>query len=263
MIKERASSLSSYDFLKTFAVIIMIADHVGYYFFPEDLWWRAVGRIGFPIWFYLAGHAKGRSIPTRLWAGGLLLVLLNPVVGMTIFPLNALFTIIAIRLLIDPVMERVTGWPKALWPLTFLLSLMILPSNMMLEYGTLGLLFAMFGYMAARREKLPFDENVVRLFMMVIAMVFLAWQSLMFGFTMPQFILMAFGTIAVCLILLFFKPMEFPSMAASMPRSLTFVLKFCGHRTLEIYVVHLVIFKILALTMGFEGFDAFQFEWFK
>ena len=95
--KALPREITSYDLLKTFAVVIMLIDHIGAYFFPEVLWWRAIGRIGFPIWFFLVGHASGRDLPFKLWGSALLLVGANFVTGMAIFPLNALVTIILIR----------------------------------------------------------------------------------------------------------------------------------------------------------------------
>ncbi len=38
--------------LKMIAVILMIIDHTGLFFFPEALWLRVIGRIGFPIFAY-------------------------------------------------------------------------------------------------------------------------------------------------------------------------------------------------------------------
>ncbi|MBQ7874371.1 MAG: hypothetical protein IJ306_04320 [Oscillospiraceae bacterium] len=39
-------------FLKTVAFITMLADHVGYLFFPAEILWRIVGRIAFPLFAY-------------------------------------------------------------------------------------------------------------------------------------------------------------------------------------------------------------------
>lgn len=38
--------------LKMIAVAIMIIDHTGLFFFPEAMWLRIIGRIGFPIFAY-------------------------------------------------------------------------------------------------------------------------------------------------------------------------------------------------------------------
>ena len=39
-------------FLKTAAFITMLADHVGYLFFPDEILWRIIGRIAFPLFAY-------------------------------------------------------------------------------------------------------------------------------------------------------------------------------------------------------------------
>ena len=73
MPRTLPKDLTSHDLLKAFAVIIMVIDHAGYYFFPDQEWWRAIGRIGFPIWFFLVGHARGRVISRKLIIGAGLL----------------------------------------------------------------------------------------------------------------------------------------------------------------------------------------------
>jgi len=44
-------AFTALDAMKLFAIFNMTADHMGAYFFPDDLWWRAVGashsRCGF------------------------------------------------------------------------------------------------------------------------------------------------------------------------------------------------------------------------
>ncbi len=32
--------LTAYDLLKTLAIILMVVDHIGAYFFPDQMWWR-------------------------------------------------------------------------------------------------------------------------------------------------------------------------------------------------------------------------------
>lgn len=39
-------------FLKVIAFITMAIDHIGYIFFPEEIIWRIIGRISFPIFAY-------------------------------------------------------------------------------------------------------------------------------------------------------------------------------------------------------------------
>jgi len=42
-----------YDYLKVFAIIAMIIDHVGYYLYPELEVLRWIGRFAFPIFLFL------------------------------------------------------------------------------------------------------------------------------------------------------------------------------------------------------------------
>lgn len=37
------------DILKVIAIITMIIDHIGYYLLPDNLWFRAIGRVALPI----------------------------------------------------------------------------------------------------------------------------------------------------------------------------------------------------------------------
>ncbi len=252
--------LTAHDLLKAFAVIIMIIDHIGAYFFPEQLWWRAIGRIGFPIWFYLIGHASGRDIPWKLWAGALLLIALNPVVGMSFLSLNALVTIMVLRLIIDDVMNVAREKPAIIWPMLALMAVFIFPTNMLMEYGTQALMFAMLGYMVRHKAELPFSADTLRLYMMAVASIFLVFQWADFGFSMAQFLIMAAGTMAVCLVLLDFKAAEYPALGQKMPAPVKWVLQICGRYTLEIYVLHLAIFKLAAVSMGLPNFAWFHFH---
>ncbi len=41
------------NMLKIIALIAMTIDHIGYFIYPNVLWWRIVGRLAFPIFAYL------------------------------------------------------------------------------------------------------------------------------------------------------------------------------------------------------------------
>ena len=107
MLKAKLpKEVTSYDLVKTFAVLIMIVDHIGFYFYPEALWWRVAGRMCVPVWMFLIGYAKSRDISFGLWNAALLLVVADVIVGWPVLPPNILFTVIVIRLFLD----IVAGW---------------------------------------------------------------------------------------------------------------------------------------------------------
>lgn len=55
-----------YDYLKIIAIVTMIIDHVGYFLYPEELRYRTIGRIAFPLFFLLIGRNKSSKIATSL-----------------------------------------------------------------------------------------------------------------------------------------------------------------------------------------------------
>ncbi len=59
-----------YDYLKIMAILLMIIDHLWFFFFPEANWMRLVGRGAFPIFLtlvWLSGNYKRRR-DLFLWA---------------------------------------------------------------------------------------------------------------------------------------------------------------------------------------------------
>lgn len=262
MTKLLPRNVTSYDLLKTFAVIIMVIDHTGYYFFPEENWWRAIGRIGFPIWFFLAGHSIGRGMPGKLWGGALFLLAMNYITGMGMLPLNALFTIMILRLVIDRIMQPARAAQSYLWALLIICAILFFPTNNLFEYGSLALLFAMFGYVVRHKGQAYFTPNFVQNFMIAVSAVFIGYQMVIFGFDTIEFAVMAAGTGIVCITLTKFRLIEYPAIAAKLPSPLTWFTKFCGRHTLEIYIAHLTLFKIVALCLADERFDLFRMKLF-
>jgi hypothetical protein len=258
--KPLPADITSYDLVKAFAVIIMIIDHIGYYFFPEQLWWRAVGRVGFPVWFFLAGHASGRDISPKPIIGGVILVIGNFMVGLPIFPLNALFTILAIRLLIDPIMEPVLTKRISIWVIAAVLFLLVLPSYAVAEYGTQALITAIFGYLVRHRERVN-NEDLVFRYMFFALISFVLIQQFLFNFSELQFLIMVSGTALIRFWLYKFEPRKTYPDLNNLPSIIKSPIQFMGRRTLEIYIVHLLIFKFMAVSLGEPNFAWFRLKW--
>ncbi len=262
MTKLLPKDLTSYDFFKTFAVLLMIVDHVGYYFFPDDLWWRVAGRLCVPIWFFLIGYARSRDLGPKMWGGMLILVAANVIVGIPVFALNILGTMIAIRLLLDLVMRRAALNYEYLWGLGLLMLLMSIPTNFIVEYGTLGLLIAMFGYMARHEEELAHIGQYKNHFMVFAVLGFVIIQTLTFGFAEEQLLVFCAEMFVVFAALYFFKPAAYPQLTAKLPSFVVALFQFFGRRTLGIYVFHLVLFKGFAAYLYPDKYDLLHVQWF-
>lgn len=107
--KVQTRELTALDLIKGLSMFVMMTDHVGYYFFPKDLWFRSFGRIDFPVWFFLPGYSKSRAFEISWLIGGLILLAANIVTGFSLLPANAIFTIMLIRFWTDRIVGYMTG----------------------------------------------------------------------------------------------------------------------------------------------------------
>lgn len=253
------SAITSYDLLKAFAVVIMICDHIGFYFYPDDMWWRAVGRIGFPVWFFLIGYAHSRDITKSLLIGSVILLATAMLFGLYVFPLSALVTIICLRLMIDRVGRGALSSMQAMAGLMIGCVLIALPTGILVEYGTMALAFAVFGYMVrARQDGREVSMDMQVMCMMLATMSFVLIQQFTFQFDEPQLYFVGIGTLGIMIILFFFTKMEFSRLTSALPAPFKILIQFLGRRTLEIYVAHLVLFRIAGLFLDPERFKIIQ-----
>lgn len=261
MSKPLPKELTSYDLLKTFAVVFMVIDHVGFYFFPDDDWWRVAGRMCVPVWFFLIGYANSRDLGPRLWIGAAILVGSDMFAGLYGFPLSILATMLIIRLLLDPLMARAMRSPSHFWAVNTMLFLLIIPSGFVFEYGTQGVILAMFGWLLRRRDELE-NKELINHYFGFAAVSFIALQTVLFGFQPPQPLVLSIGILLVMGMLYFFKPVVYAGLTAKLPRPLVWLLQLTGRRTMEIYVAHLLLFKALGVIYQPERFALFGWELF-
>jgi len=82
------------DILKIIAIICMIIDHMGLYFFPETWILRTVGRYAFPIFCFFAGfNFRNRLRPKVLIYGIALYLFTAAVIFQQILEVNILISI--------------------------------------------------------------------------------------------------------------------------------------------------------------------------
>lgn len=251
-------NLTSYDIVKCLTLLFMLVDHVGAFFLIDEPWWRVAGRLGFPVWFFLAGYLPvQKKMPQELWVGAALLISGGMVLGQYIFPLNALVTYIVIRLTIAHIGKRAFSNGEMLIYSAVVLFFLGVPTNYMFEYGTLAMLIALVGYACRNRDELGIGPKT-RWFFSISAVVMVAvMQVLMFGFTGAKAIVCFAELSVVGIALLWFKPTEFPKLTDIFPKFLTKIIQFCGRYTLEVYVFHLLAIKVALLVMHYGFYKPF------
>lgn len=252
--------ITSYDLLKTFAVIFMIIDHTGYYFFEDDNWWRVAGRMCVPVWFFLIGYARSRDLGPKMWVGMGVLVLASGVTGSGFLPLNILGTILVVRLVIDQIMIRSQVHPQALWQLGVFLLLLSFPTAYLFEYGSLAIILAMFGWLVRNQHEYPDGVRQTQYFFFFAYATFVVVQMMFFGFTDNQILVFAGGILAVMSVLMVFRPLTFAGSGAGVRGVLLAPVRFMGRWTLEIYVAHLLLFKALGAMLYPERFPLFDWK---
>lgn len=263
MKKNIPTTLTSYDLLKTFAILTMIVDHIGANFYPDDMWWRVVGRMSAPIWLFLVGYAKSRDLSPTLWAGVAILAAANFVVGQAILPLCILATIIICRIGLNPAMDHVKLNPKSLYPIVFVIFILSIPTSILFDYGVGVFLFAMMGYFYRQRDNFTFLNRDYFVFALIVGFSHALLQvEFFFPFNDAQKIIAGLLILTVTLGLTLFKPLEYRNFDKRLPAFISGFFKICGRKSLEIFVIHLVVFKMTALILGIEGFALFDFHIF-
>lgn len=240
--------VSTTDALKAIALALILVDHVGHYLADDWPVLRVIGRLGVPVFFFLIGFAKSRDIP---WRWVLLGVVLTGVDflwlgGFDGLQLNILFNFAAIRLAL-PLIER-----HALAPVWRLAVLMIALAAMMplvnpiLEYGTEGWLFALFGLLL-RRQRDGMDAAPGWLVPAAAAFAFVAYwlvETIDYNFSAIHSGLLMLGLVVLAQSLRHFERRFLdwqpgPGLGA--------LMRFSGRYSLEIYAAQIIV---LAATAG-------------
>lgn len=234
---EKYGALNSHDLVKFVALLIMTIDHIGAYLLPDELWWRAVGRITFPVWFFLIGYARSTKISTELLWGVVILMASNLWAYYPMFPLNALVSIILCRLVLR-LSDRYALAEKH--PLTCWVAFLFfnIPLILLWEYGMIAVMYAFCGRMVQQGLR----SHAHKAFWVLSTFAFLFWQAHVFDFTEAQMLFVTFGTASVCVWLYHYEQEPLP---LHLPRAADFAVKLLSRYSLQYYVAHRVVFQMV------------------
>lgn len=263
MTPSLSKDLTSYDLLKCAAIVLMIVDHTGGFFFPGEEWWRAVGRLSAPIWLFLIGYARSRDISPRLWVGALVLIMSGFFIGPSILPMNILVTIIVIRLVLDRAARYMLSDSFRFMAAGAVLFFATPVTWFFLDYGSAGLTVALFGYMLRRRGEDPrITKDGLEGWGIFTAASFVLITLYAFGNFEPAQKYFVMGALPLVFYGLGrFRPAVYPDLTKNLG-VLAPLVRLGGRRSLEIYVLHLLAFKIAACAMEIEGMGLFEWRWY-
>lgn len=238
---SRTTAVTTYDVLKSAAVILMIIDHLGYYFFPDQLWLRAVGRLCVPIWLFLIGYARSRRIDIFLIGGIGVLLAVDAALANNLLPINILGTILLIRLTLNPLMRLIGDNDMSLVIATVFLTALNPLLMSVWEYGGIAVILAMSGYLA--RHNFQGSTLIPRLYGGLSYLLFVYISYDFFHFSLPQGLFLVVGCAIIFAALFLYLPRQ--DVIGFRPFFSAPLLQFMSRHTLVIYVVHLIVLKTL------------------
>ena len=258
--KNLPEALTSYDLLKTLALLLMFVDHTGHFFFPQEEWFRVIGRLSVPIWFFLIGFSDARRVQSAIWVGGALIAISTIITGYYILPLNILFSLAIARLWIDRLMASSLQSYEAFAGMFFLLLFATFPTVLLFEYGTMGIMFTVFGYLRRHKEGLTIKPLAFYGFLTAIAFFYAIYS----GIAIPKlsaeqmYVLMG-GMSALMITLYFFQSHVFFNTPKLLDK-LLWPIKFMGRHTLLIYALHLIALNFVMLAIEDDRYGFLEVE---
>ena len=156
--RDKSFPLNTYDLLKIFAIFSMVADHVNEYCGIHSVWLIALGRVAMPVFLFLVGFNGSNRIGWPLIISFICVVPLQWELRGTLLPLNILFPIGLSRCLFR-LYERLKLWRTPYPELMVAIGAFCAGlTSLIWEYGTIALLWALFGRL--RRDRHPLASAV-------------------------------------------------------------------------------------------------------
>ncbi len=141
MVDKKSSNYQ--DLLKTIAIIAMIIDHLGLYFFPEYQVFRAIGRVAMPIFCFFVGYNYSKPKHIITFLGAILTFIL--LICFDFVSLNMLIVMYIGQWLLYFTDKYDLNSKSAIWPSLLLLIALTPFTQDYLEYGSLAIALILVG----------------------------------------------------------------------------------------------------------------------
>lgn len=219
----------------------MVVSHVFYYFMPDIPWTRIPDRISVPVFLVLIGYNAGQKLPKTIYIGALAIWLMNIVTFDNYF-VNFLGTIILVRFIIDPMASAIIKNKASFWGVNLVLVVLYPITNAFFDYGSLAIIMALAGWLnkngsLAKEVVKPYEYFIFATFTYLICM------KLAFGFGSIEIIIIATGLSLIMYLLYNMKTLLMNSIRNKPVDAIGRFCKFLGHKSLEIYIVHILLFQ--------------------
>ena len=231
-------TINYYDLAKCLAIIAMLIDHLGLFFLPNHDALRIIGRISFPIFFFLVGYSQKFKNEKTILILALFMLVFDYILSDTgnNFLFNN-FSILPNLIVSRFFLNRSINWIKSnLLVSFFLLALYYIPVALIFGYGTLGCMFIICGYLRRNDNK----DLKSSLFLIFTTMFYIIFQGHLFSLRG----IMMF-TVEMLILLYFMYNFKVKNYLIS-NHFLNYLILLCSRYSLYFYCIHFELFKIIS-----------------
>lgn len=152
---NKYGGFNSYDMLKAIAIVAMIVDHVGLFFYPDIPLLRIIGRASYPLFAFCLGYNQKYKLDSTLIVLAIIMCLthvvlwpdLQSMIRTSILKASILPSIIILRFSMQYIEKTLNSQTMYLW--AFVLWFFAFSTNDLFQYGTAGIILAICGYLSA------------------------------------------------------------------------------------------------------------------
>ena len=158
-IYRYGAAVNSHDLLKGLAITVMVVDHTGRFFVDDNVWMRLVGRMAAPLFFFLVGYSGSYRFKSQILLLGIALSTISFLTSTEngigrILPLNILLSFVLIKIVLDR-WDPAAQFSDLLVTILVILMVVSIPTyGFVVEYGSLGLCYAIGARLLAQRHPL-------------------------------------------------------------------------------------------------------------
>ena len=259
-----APAIGPTDFWKLAGLVLVVADHTGLFFAPDEEAWRVVGRLAAPIFFFLVGYARTRAVPWTWLALGAVLTATDHLTSEdpSETALNILLNFALLRTALPHIEAWIAGgtpagegWTGEAWRTALLVAglLALIPAlDPHLEYGAEGWLWALFGLWQRLATGSPAAGRAwIRTGVAVATVLAYTWREMEdYAFEGAAALALVLLVAGLALLLARFRRTTFQHQP---PPAAARLLAIAGRRSLEIYAVSLFMMQVAAYLLGGSG----------
>lgn len=238
------NNLTAYDLFALTVAAMLLGHFVAFLCNNEFTWLRIPDRILLPVFLISAGFNSAKKPSKVMWTSAFSITLLC-IYLFGVFRLFAPAVILITQILIEPVMNfLIYSWIR-LWLAALFLLLICYHAQAFLDFGTMGILFAMAGWINVNRGVI--SEQVVRpweffVFTYVAYSIFVRFE---FKFDLLQSFVFQLGLALVMWLLIEFRVLLLNSIKRKPKDHIEKICYFLGHKSMLIYLLQQPFFMIL------------------